>query len=682
MIQIFINNQEAVPSLTSTIKLTRQNQFLKEVEGFTYDITFPMCHAANRRILGNLQRMDVRKTGVSFDSVRLVADNVEIISGTGIVTSVTQDEVKLQIKTGTATTGSRRYPDVFYEHFTTEISGEYGLLSFGGLLSKDFDGTQQMYPFYLRELGLSGTLSDWFPDLPSLTKYGVFGTIGQCIYPVVYSSTGDCFYNTPGMYRSTSGYPQYTIDLSSVMMCNPLPCWNLLYIVRTAIEQLTGYTPSGDIFTDSFATNLYFTRPYDPAGNTAFPKPSDQLPRWSVATLLEHLRNLFNLQYTIDPTAKTIVFCGASTSASDTGDVQAFEPLDEFSTDYDEDGLAYLSATNVAYDLENDNDSRYFYVLTDDLRASFPIQEYASAAAIKTAAAAMTADTRRRTIFHAPKGYYFYHVDIDDSGVETNEQLRRCAIFTPIIRDEDSDTKTELSFVPAGWSEQDVPQYHYFTRPGGSWTVACLYRRMGVATLGDSFTEPSTAATVQNVIEGEADATTSLEESTDSVSLFLLGQASATTSLTSKKWTDSGNYAWYRSQLEKMCDLSHFYMTGYAYVDGPLLTEGTYAAPPFSAAVLSEMGKDSLALTSTPATNYIGRYHEAIAGQAGSETLALVDTHTKVCIKFRADTIPVATKPFVFNGKKYICEKIEVEIKDGAVQPVKTGYFYEVTPGT
>lgn len=678
MIQVFINNQEAVPSLTSTIKLTRQNQFLKEVEGFTYDITFPMCHAANRRIMGNLQRMDVRKTGITFDSVRLVADNVEIISGTGTVTSVTQDEVKLQIKTATATTGSRRYPNVFYEHFTTEIVLLRGWVPDTIASGAEFDGgTFSWGRFDKIEISRGKYLSDLYPDISDLSGCPVLGTVGKCVYPVVYSSTGDAFYNVPGMYREVTGVSHYTATDSSPVLFNILPCFNLLYVVKYAIEKLAGYTADGEIFTDELATKIYFTKPYDPAGRLVdlTPRAGDALPRWSLATMLEHLRNLFNLQYTINPTAKTIAFNSASTSATTVADAQAFEPLDEFSTDYDEDGVAYLSATNVAYDIENSNDSRYFHVLTDDLRSSFPIKECASVAAIK--AAVTDAKARLRTIFHTPTGYYYYHTDDDG-----NVQLRRCAFFTPIIRDEGSDSETALSFVPAGWSEQLVPQYHYFLYGWNNTRAQYALRlRTGVLTLTDNYSEAATTATVQSVMEGDADAPAAVEESTEAVSIFLLGEAAATVTPTQTGYV-AGSTTYPSASLPVDFDLAHYYMTGYAYVDGPLLTEGTYAAPPFSSAALAEMAKNSLALTSTPATNYIGRYHEAIAGKAGSETLALVDTHTKVCIKFRSDTIPEATKPFIFNGKKYICEKIEVEIKDGAVQPVKTGYFYEVTPGT
>lgn len=57
-----------------------------------------------------------------------------------------------------------------------------------------------------------------------------------------------------------------------------------------------------------------------------------------------------------------------------------------------------------------------------------------------------------------------------------------------------------------------------------------------------------------------------------------------------------------------------------------------------------------------------------------------MDTHTKVCIRFRTDgVIPLATRPYLFHGKRYVCERLEAEIADGRLPTVVTGYFYEVT---
>lgn len=40
--------------------------------------------------------------------------------------------------------------------------------------------------------------------------------------------------------------------------------------------------------------------------------------------------------------------------------------------------------------------------------------------------------------------------------------------------------------------------------------------------------------------------------------------------------------------------------------------------------------------------------------------------------------VPPIDSFFVFNGKRYICQKIECKVKDNGIDPVKAGYFFEV----
>lgn len=43
--------------------------------------------------------------------------------------------------------------------------------------------------------------------------------------------------------------------------------------------------------------------------------------------------------------------------------------------------------------------------------------------------------------------------------------------------------------------------------------------------------------------------------------------------------------------------------------------------------------------------------------------------------KFKSDDIPDPSKIYIIRNKKYVCEKIEMEVKDDAIEPVYTGYF-------
>ena len=45
-------------------------------------------------------------------------------------------------------------------------------------------------------------------------------------------------------------------------------------------------------------------------------------------------------------------------------------------------------------------------------------------------------------------------------------------------------------------------------------------------------------------------------------------------------------------------------------------------------------------------------------------------------IKFKSDDIPDPSKIYIIRNKRFVCEKIEMEVKDDAIEPVYTGYFY------
>ena len=51
----------------------------------------------------------------------------------------------------------------------------------------------------------------------------------------------------------------------------------------------------------------------------------------------------------------------------------------------------------------------------------------------------------------------------------------------------------------------------------------------------------------------------------------------------------------------------------------------------------------------------------------------------KHLFRFLSDSIPEPTDVFLIHGKRFACEKIEASIKDGNLDKLMTGYFYEIT---
>ena len=53
-----------------------------------------------------------------------------------------------------------------------------------------------------------------------------------------------------------------------------------------------------------------------------------------------------------------------------------------------------------------------------------------------------------------------------------------------------------------------------------------------------------------------------------------------------------------------------------------------------------------------------------------------IDNKNCMEVKFKSDDIPDPSKIYIIRNKRFVCEKIEMKVKDDAIEPVYTGYFY------
>ena len=59
-------------------------------------------------------------------------------------------------------------------------------------------------------------------------------------------------------------------------------------------------------------------------------------------------------------------------------------------------------------------------------------------------------------------------------------------------------------------------------------------------------------------------------------------------------------------------------------------------------------------------------------------TAVEIDSHNLFCIKFPTDDIPDPSRIFIFRNRRFICQKVELEVSGVGIDKVKTGYFYEI----
>lgn len=109
MIEMTINGKVVYPDTSQKIKVTFENQYVKDSGSYTYDIQFPLAILGNKLVFGNIDRLDVRKGVATFEDCKIFVDNRIIMSGKGTVTSITDKTLKLQVIGGKSRSNKRRH---------------------------------------------------------------------------------------------------------------------------------------------------------------------------------------------------------------------------------------------------------------------------------------------------------------------------------------------------------------------------------------------------------------------------------------------------------------------------------------------------------------------------------------------------------------------------------------------
>lgn len=485
----------------------------------------------------------------------------------------------------------------------------------------------------------------------------MIGRENYCIFVPTVDSSGQQVVNDL-LVNSDSGNIVYGLR-------RPAPQPSLLRTVALA-WQLLGYQVVRNDYLREPWSRLYI------ANATVPSTPDDDvarcLPHWTVRTLLEQFRLLFGAVYRIsgsrvaivDPTLGTDAYATAASSPLDFytgGAVQepepyTFKPVAEFQSDYDDDGSQNADASNLSYRLSDDHAEVLDYpranfpnaILSDEARKAFSHIEADSPEQASALLADMTTRQQDTTIFDTPQGTYIHH---SDRGLAATRNLVEADVFQPLIRNAGNDDTVELRMVPVAlrWRHFTV-EWNLNGLPAAA--VVPVMQPYAELTSGDDY------ATLAEVITGDAEPPQENKEETETMQLFfyygtcqqriLVNQASPAT--TQNLWWPQATTdpALLRLQLRDFW--------------GP--DNATDQAPADTA---------SLRLSRASGTQAVARFHPATR---------TVDDRLLFVFKFLAEgQLPDPTRIFIFKGKRYQCEKLEIRFTDGRTDPLITGYFYQ-----
>ena len=423
MITCVINGMAAYPAASQSIKLTYANQCVTDDGEYSYDINFPMSIMDNRRVFHNVSRFDVSKVTQKFNDCKLYVSGRLILSGVGTIISVTEAEIKLQIVGGKSRI---KFNDKLTKHYIDEIPF----------------GTADK-PGYTVDKGFSQKFKDKISEIYRLNedKSEFLGAEGRWCFMPVRDETNDLIANFVGVDR-TKQFIGYNAPFIMNLAVQP----NLMYIFRKVVEY-EGYSLKRNDFDCKPWNLLYIASAYKTR------ELCKALPHWSSYTFIEEFRKLFNATIVFDDIKKTCSVINASELT--TADSVEIEPLDEYTTDYDEDGsLSTSSTANLEYNLGDSANRDNYEVISKKVFNSFESfhsEEISLDNQFVSTTMLWSEKKKRQTIIENFGDYYIY---VEDENGKKSWELS--GIWSPLIRDKSSEDYVDLNISPAAQVVEDI----------------------------------------------------------------------------------------------------------------------------------------------------------------------------------------------------------------------------------
>lgn len=611
----------AFPAASQSIKITYGNQYVTDDGEYSYDINFPMSIMNNRRVFHNVSRFDVSKVTQKFDDCKLYVSGRLILSGVGTIISVTESEIKLQIVGGKSRI---KYNDRMTKHYIDEIP--FGTADKPGY-DVDKGWSQQGFKDHQK-------INDIYRLNEDKTEF--LGAEGKWCFMPVRDETNDLIANFVGVDK-TKQFIGYNAPFIMNLAVQP----NLMYIFRKVVEY-EGYTLKRNDFDCKPWNLLYVASAYKTR------ELRRALPHWSSYTFIEEFRKLFNATIVFDDIKKTCSVINASElSAADSVEI---EPLDEYTTDYDEDGAFSTSSTaNLEYNLGDSANRDSYEVISKKVFDSFEIVHSKEVMGLDRQFASTTfawsEKKKRQTIIENFGGYYIY---VEDENGNRNWKL--AGIWSPLIRDSSSEDYVDLNISPAAQVVENI-NFKSGIRENNYYEKRCLLSipndKEPDSKEGDIDEDGYSYTSVQDALDDESTLDNSEDEQEYMNIFFILpGRVQHGASSTELSWVEAKS-RWPQFMTDYRIN-GGYRFTGIAFMDDAFYSLSLCAKSEIGATVLGTLHDNGLK----------------------------IDNKNCLQVKFKSDAIPDPSRTYIIHNKKFVCEKIEMDVKDDQIDKIYVGYFY------
>ena len=632
MITCIINGKTAYPAANQSIKITYANQYVTDDGEYSYDITFPMAIVDNRRVFHNVSRFDVSKNTKKYDDCKLYVGGRMVLSGVGTIISVSDTEIKLQIVGGKSRVKYNARLDKQYVDEMDLGRAEHG---------DKTDRLQRVDAKDINQLLALCNIRDFYQISHTEPFVGVEGVY---TYAPTKDETNDM---TANLIFGSKGI-RYIHNLA----VQP----NLIYILHRILN-LAGYRVERDDFDKEPWNKIYIASAYK----------TDEfrhaLPHWTIYTFLEEFRKLFNAKISFSETRRTVsIICNSELLNAD---IVEMVPLDEFSVDYDEDGsLNTIDTSNVEFNLGDSENRTEFETIPQKVLSYFEVYDHNGMTPNLDLGISKWDIKRKRTTIikrlYADGSLQAYYVWKTDSEDESKGSWFQCGEFSPLLRDKESDDSITLNICPSAVT---------FTEQNFSVFTSWLNNTLGVK---DDI-RPRYMLSVTNDNETESK---NMATDEDGYSYVTVEDA-----IDDDSNMDEG-------ESDKAC-LPIYFM-------GDKLHDPTYPLPSDMISLLPEScicddaSGDHTMAWPIPITDDVhldrvfniakgwslSLVQRATYGLNAFHSKSVIDNKHCLEVKFKFDMIPEPSCQYIIHNKKFICSKIEMDIKNDQIEPIYTGYFY------
>lgn len=326
------------------------------------------------------------------------------------------------------------------------------------------------------------------------------------------------------------------------------------------------------------------------------------------------------------------------------------EPCDEYTADYDEDGSFSTSSTaNLEYNLGDSANRDNYEVISKKVFDSFETvhstELMGSDRQFASTTLSWSEKQKRQTIIENFGNYYIYMEDGNG-----NKSWKPAGIWSPLIRDSLSEDYVDLNISPAAQVVENI-NFKSGLLEDNYYEKRCLLsipndkesdsKECDIDEDGYSYTSVQDAIDDESTLDNSED-----EQECMNIFFILPGRVQSTDGSTTKLSWVGEKSRW--PQFLTDYRINTGFRLGIAHFDDTYFSLSLCMKGGIGATVLGTLHDNGLK----------------------------IDNKNCLQVKFKSDVIPDPSRTYIIHNKKFVCEKIEMDVKDDQIDKIYVGYFY------